>query len=152
MMRHTRDRLAAMSEQLLFVYGTLRQGSGHAMVEWLVRASEFVDAAVFQGKLFMVASYPGAVESEDPADRVLGEAYRLLRPLTLLRRLDEYERCNPHNADAPYVRRIKPVRLASGAEVAAWVYLYNRPTAGLERITSGDFLRRSGVGSRSFES
>ncbi len=131
-----------MHDELLFVYGTLRSGAGHHMFESLQAAASLLDRAVFQGRLYRVADYPGAVASTDPNDRVQGETYRVHEPETLLPRLDAYEGCDPRDPRAPYLRRKLPVTLRSGEQVVAWIYLYNGPTDALERIRSGDFLER----------
>ena len=124
----------------LFVYGTLRAGFGGAMSRLLVAHGELVGKGFFQGKLFLVADYPAAIASADPSDRVAGEVYRLISPRRLLETLDRYEGCRHDPPDGEYVRSLAPVTLANGAALEAWIYLYNRPTAGLKRIESGDFL------------
>ena len=129
-----------MTEDLLFVYGTLRRGSGHRMHDVLASGSSFVDRGVFQGRLFLVAHYPGAVASDDSSARVIGDAFRLHDPDPILAKLDRYERCDPKDPDSPYVRRVEFVTLDSGERVSAWIYLYNRNTEALPLISSGDFL------------
>jgi len=125
---------------LLFVYGTLRRGTGHRMQLVLQRGTEFVDSARFQGRLYSVARYPGIIASDDPGDQVVGDVFRLQSPADLLRRLDRYEACNPADPDSPYVREQRGIRLDSGRTCVAWIYLYNRPIKSLTRIASGDFL------------
>lgn len=132
-----------MGETLLFVYGTLRRGSGHRMQAVLARDADFVAAAWTQGQLYLVARYPGLVASETPTDRVLGDVYRLRVP-TVLEQLDRYEACDPRDPNAPYVRSLRTVSLVEGDAVTAWVYLYQRPTDALERIPSGDFFAARG--------
>lgn len=124
----------------LFVYGTLRPGSGHRMLSVLEGGATFIDEATFQGRLYRVAHYPGAVASGDPSDHVIGVLFRLLEPRRLLMRLDRYEGCDPRNPRAPFVRTICRLALRSGETIAAWVYLYRLDTANLERIESGDFF------------
>jgi len=126
--------------ELLFVYGTLRRGSRHRMHTMLAAAAEFVDTARFQGRLFRVARYPGVTASQDPDDRVVGDVFRLTDPARLLRKLDRYEGCDPRDPQAAYVRETRTVVLGSGDTVTAWVYLYNRSTASLEPIPSGDYF------------
>lgn len=128
------------SERVLFVYGTLRQGSGHEMSRLLRRSSDFLDTAVFRGRLYLVAQFPGVVPSDDPNDCVHGELYRLRTPASTLHALDRYEGCNPLNAQALYIRRVRPITRATGANAPAWIYLYNGGTHALRRIASGDFL------------
>jgi gamma-glutamylcyclotransferase (GGCT)/AIG2-like uncharacterized protein YtfP len=126
---------------MLFVYGTLRERSGHAMARRMARHARLVGAASFQGKLFMVEDYPGVVPSDDPTDIVYGEVYELEQPKRMLRVLDEYEGYDPHAPHCAYLRREHRVVLTTGVVVPAWIYIYNRETDRLERITSGDFSR-----------
>jgi len=125
----------------LFVYGTLRRGSGSAAHEWLARRAELVGQAWCQGRLYRIAHYPGLVASEDPGDRVVGEVYRLHDPETVLIDLDRYEECGPGFPEpAEYVRDEMAVTLATGKRLTAWVYLYNQPVCEGARIPGGDFL------------
>jgi len=129
-----------MERQFLFVYGTLRRQGGGRMHRLLARHGAFVGEATYQGRLYRIGHYPGVVPSDDPADRVRGEVYRLPRPALLLPRLDAYEGCGPGFRDpTEYVRAIQGVRLADGRTLSAWVYLYNRPVAKLRRVPGGDF-------------
>jgi gamma-glutamylcyclotransferase (GGCT)/AIG2-like uncharacterized protein YtfP len=125
---------------LLFVYGTLRSDSGHAMHAELARVADLVGKAVFRGRLYRVRHYPGAVGSDDPADRVHGEVYRLHGPARAIPALDEYEGYEPGFASSGFERVQADVALASRDTVRAWIYVYRKPTRGLTRIVSGDFL------------
>jgi gamma-glutamylcyclotransferase (GGCT)/AIG2-like uncharacterized protein YtfP len=125
---------------LLFVYGTLRRGTGHRMQALLTSAAEFVDEASFQGCMFRVARFPGVVESTNPRDQVTGDVFRIRQGDPIFGKLDRYEGCDRSDPAAPYTREVRQVTLMSGKPVNAWVYLYNRPTEQLERIVSGDFL------------
>ena len=137
---------APSSPEPLFVYGTLRRATGHEMQQRLAAHSEFAGDAWFRGRLFMVDDYPGAVPSARQADRVRGEVYRLRDPGLILAILDEYEGCDPDSpATALYRRELADVTLDGGGQVTAWIYLYNRPTTGLQEIESGDFLNVSGA-------
>lgn len=109
------------------------------MHDILARGADLVSPASFRGRLFVVATYPGAVRSRHAEDIVHGEVYRLRDP-GLLSLLDRYEGCDPCDWQAPFARSLEYVMLAEGASANAWIYLYLRPTEGLERITSGDFL------------
>lgn len=131
-----------MPAEYLFVYGTLRRGGG--MHRLLAQSSAFVSVAIFQGLLYRIGAYPGAVASANPKHTVVGEVYRLRAPDLLFRRLDRYERCGPGFPQEPaYEREVCTLTLDSGQALRAWIYLYTRPTAGLPPIPSGDFLRRS---------
>jgi gamma-glutamylcyclotransferase (GGCT)/AIG2-like uncharacterized protein YtfP len=131
-----------MSNDHLFVYGTLRRDSKSEMYHLLARYGDFVDDAVCRGKLYMVNDYPGLVTSDNPRDVVHGEVYKLRCPEVVLSALDVYEECG---LDFPepteYVRRKENVTLKSGKIVTAWVYIFNRTTGGLKLIEAGDFYR-----------
>ena len=131
-----------MSHDYLFVYGTLRRDINSEMYHLLARYDKFVGDAIFQGKLYMVGAYPGLVPSDNPRDVVYGEVYKLSCPDTVLSRLDDYEECGPKFSEpTQYVRRKQDVKLKTGHVMSAWVYIFARPTVGLQLIESGDFLR-----------
>ncbi len=131
-----------MSDDYLFVYGTLRRNAGYPIYEYLRTTAEFVADATLQGRLYLVSTYPGAVTSTDPRDQVIGEIFRLHDSDEVLRHLDQHEGCGPGCAKpAQYVRQLHEVRLVdSGEKRTVWVYFYNLPVEHLRRIASGDFL------------
>lgn len=128
----------------LFVYGTLRRSIGHAMHRWLARHADYEGAATFQGILYDLGSYPGVLPSSNPADRVIGEVYRLHAEAHghVLRQLDAYEDYDPANvAASQYRRERRPIVMASGGQtVQAWIYLYQRSTRHTPRIIGGDYV------------
>jgi gamma-glutamylcyclotransferase (GGCT)/AIG2-like uncharacterized protein YtfP len=132
-----------MTSHLLFVYGTLMRGFDHPMAQLLSRSADFIGEGRCQGRLYLVKHYPGLVLSDDPADAVFGELYRLRQPNELLREFDMYEACGEGFAEpTEYVRRMLTVLLDGGAVNQAWSYLYNWPVAHLPRIASGRFLEK----------
>lgn len=87
--------------------------------------------------------YPGLLLSDDPADVVFGELYRLRQPTELLREFDMYEACGEGFAEpTEYIRQMLPVTSEDGAVSEAWTYIYNWPVANLPRIASGRFLEK----------
>jgi gamma-glutamylcyclotransferase (GGCT)/AIG2-like uncharacterized protein YtfP len=127
----------------LFVYGTLMRGFDHPMAQLLSRSADFVGEARCRGRLYLIKHYPGLVLSDDPADLVSGELYRLRQPEALLREFDMYEACGEGFAEpTEYVRRMLPVTPADEAVSEAWTYIYNWPVTGLPRIASGRFLEK----------
>ncbi len=127
--------------EYLFVYGTLRAGSGVPAAEALRRYAHFYATAHTRGRLYLIDHYPGLVPAVTQAERVSGEVYRVTKPVKLFRWLDTYEECTaafprPHE----YQRKKVPVHMDSGGRLFAWAYVYNRSVAGRARITSGDFL------------
>jgi gamma-glutamylcyclotransferase (GGCT)/AIG2-like uncharacterized protein YtfP len=132
-----------MSSDRLFVYGTLMRGFDHPMAQLLSRGADFIGEARCRGRLHLVKHYPGLVLSDDPADIVFGELYRLRQPEALLAEFDMYEACGEGFAEpTEYLRRMLALTLQDGTPGEAWSYLYNWPVSGLPRIASGRFLQR----------
>jgi gamma-glutamylcyclotransferase (GGCT)/AIG2-like uncharacterized protein YtfP len=132
-----------MISDLLFVYGTLMRGYEHPMARMLSANADFAGEARCRGRLYLVKHYPGLVQSDDPADIVFGEVFRLRQPAEMLREFDMYEACGEGFAEpTQYIRRMFPLTLDGGAASEAWTYLYNWPVAHLPRIVSGRFMER----------
>jgi gamma-glutamylcyclotransferase (GGCT)/AIG2-like uncharacterized protein YtfP len=127
----------------LFVYGTLMRGFDHPMARLLSGNADFLGEARCQGRLYRVEHYPALVLSDDPADIVHGELFRLRAPDELLREFDMYEACGESFPQpTEYVRQMLPLTLADDTKAEAWTYVYNWPVAHLPRIASGRFLAR----------
>jgi gamma-glutamylcyclotransferase (GGCT)/AIG2-like uncharacterized protein YtfP len=125
---------------LLLVYGTLMRGFDHPMARLLEQNADFLGEAHCAGRLYLVRHYPGLVDSDDPADRVFGQLFRLRQPREVLAQLDDYEGCGegaapPHE----FIRATRPVIANDGTAHQAFVYLYNWPLDGLPRIADGRF-------------
>ncbi|MHC2435692.1 gamma-glutamylcyclotransferase family protein [Bradyrhizobium sp. USDA 4451] len=130
-----------MTSNLLFVYGTLMRGFDHPMAKLLAGNAEFLGSAQCRGRLYLVKHYPGLVVSDDPADIVHGELFRLREPEAMLREFDMYEACGDgFPPPTEYLRELLTVTLADGSVREAWTYLYNWPVVELPRIASGKFL------------
>ena len=130
-----------MTSDRLFVYGTLMRGFDHPMARLLSANADFLGEATCRGRLYLVRHYPGLVLSDDPADVVHGELFRLRARDELLREFDMYEACGEGSKPpTEYVRDMLQVTLADGSASEAWTYVYNWPVAKLPRIASGRFL------------
>ena len=130
-----------MTSDLLFVYGTLMRGYSHPMARLLSANADFLGDASCRGRLYKVKHYPGLVLSDEAADIVFGELYRLRAVDDLLREFDMYEACGEGFPEpTQYVRRMLPVMFAESGVREAWTYIYNWPVAKLTRIESGRFL------------
>jgi gamma-glutamylcyclotransferase (GGCT)/AIG2-like uncharacterized protein YtfP len=125
--------------EFLFVYGTLMKATEHPMADELSRHARFVGGAVFNGRLYRLQGYPGAVASADAGDRVHGELYELTDAERVLPILDRYEGCAA-GAEQPteYSRELRSV-LMEETPFKAWIYLYNYAVDGRERIASGRY-------------
>jgi gamma-glutamylcyclotransferase (GGCT)/AIG2-like uncharacterized protein YtfP len=132
-----------MTSDLLFVYGTLMRGFDHPMAQLLSRSADFLGEARCQGRLYLIKHYPGLVLSDDPAEIVFGELFRLRQPVECLREFDMYEACGEGFAEpTEYVRMMLPVTSGEGAVSGAWTYIYNWPVDHLPRIASGRFMEK----------
>jgi gamma-glutamylcyclotransferase (GGCT)/AIG2-like uncharacterized protein YtfP len=129
----------------LFVYGSLMSTAHHRMGERLRAEAKLVGAATLQGRLYRVSWYPGAAEGSDPEQRVHGELYALDAPAQALAWLDAYEGVAPGSrVPSEYARVERPVRLASGQEITAWVYLYQKDVGQLPLVADGRWTAASG--------
>jgi gamma-glutamylcyclotransferase (GGCT)/AIG2-like uncharacterized protein YtfP len=131
-----------VSDEFIFVYGTLRRKTATAMHYLLARHCDYISDGYMQGKLYEVDGYPGAVESENADDKVKGELYKLTSRDLLLPALDEYEESTskypqPHE----YIRKNILISLSGDESVSAWVYVFNHSVSGLKLIESGDYLQ-----------
>ncbi|MGY3450220.1 gamma-glutamylcyclotransferase family protein [Bradyrhizobium sp. USDA 4353] len=130
-----------MTPDLLFVYGTLMRGFDHPMARLLSANADFVAEAHCRGRLYRIQHYPGLVLSDDTADVVHGELFRLHQPAPMLREFDMYEACGEGFAQpTEYVRQRLGVTLADGSVREAWTYVYNWSVDEAARIASGRFL------------
>jgi gamma-glutamylcyclotransferase (GGCT)/AIG2-like uncharacterized protein YtfP len=111
-----------LSSQRLFVYGTLRSGSGHPMAAYLAARARCLGAAHCAGRAIELGDYPGLLEEAGAS--TAGELWELAEPSAeTLRWLDDYEGC----AEGLFERARREVRDAAGRALEAWVYLYRGP-------------------------
>jgi gamma-glutamylcyclotransferase (GGCT)/AIG2-like uncharacterized protein YtfP len=128
----------------LFVYGTLLSTAGHPNGERLQREARLLGEASIEGKLFSLGRYPGLIEAPGEGLRVHGEVYALNAPAASLAWLDAYEGIVPGNhEESDYARVERVARLASGADVTAWIYVYRKPVAAAQLIPGGRWAPRS---------
>jgi gamma-glutamylcyclotransferase (GGCT)/AIG2-like uncharacterized protein YtfP len=126
---------------LLFVYGSLLSRVRHPMGTRLRCEARLIGEATIQGRLYSLGRYPGLVEAADGPYRVHGEVYDLKTAATSLVWLDAYEGIVPAKPDrSPYERLERPVRLASGETLAAWVYLYRRSVRSRRELPGGHWV------------
>jgi gamma-glutamylcyclotransferase (GGCT)/AIG2-like uncharacterized protein YtfP len=122
----------------LFTYGTLMQGFDNPYARKLRLSSNYIGKGYFNGKLYRVEWYPGAVFEPVSPTYVHGEIYQLASP-DILKELDEYEDVLEDEAASLYVRKVVPVRNSREEVVPCWVYLYNKPVDDLPLIQDGYF-------------
>jgi gamma-glutamylcyclotransferase (GGCT)/AIG2-like uncharacterized protein YtfP len=132
-----------MNPDYIFVYGTLRRDANNEMSHLLAKHGEFVDDATYQGRLYKIDYYPGAVPSDNPNDVVQGEVYLLHQVDIVLPLLDQYEEFGSEFPEPnEFSRQKQAVALKNGGSVTAWIYVYNHPTSSLELIKSANFSQQ----------
>jgi gamma-glutamylcyclotransferase (GGCT)/AIG2-like uncharacterized protein YtfP len=124
----------------LFVYGSLRKGSGHPMAAFLAAHARLLSAGSVAGRLYDLGPYPGMTAPLAPEDCVRGDVYELDDPETTLTVLDDYEGCGP-TAPRPwlYERVLLRAVLDDGEARTVWVYLYCGPLDTAQRVLSGEY-------------
>ncbi|MGV3602443.1 MAG: gamma-glutamylcyclotransferase family protein [Dyadobacter fermentans] len=126
----------------IFTYGTLMQAFHNPYARKLRASSKYLGKGHFNGRLFRVEWYPGALYDPDAPTLVHGEIYQL-HSLDILQELDEYEDVLEDEAASLYVRKVVPVRGGQEAVRDCWVYLYNQPVLDLPLIEDGYFKTTS---------
>lgn len=125
------------ADALLFVYGSLRRGSGHAMSAWLAERAVWKGEASVEGVLYRVSWYPALVPASG-AGQVRGDLYRL--PASLLPELDVYEDIR-QQPDDEYRREQGLVQMMDGSCHMAWIYWYVQSAKGMRPVPGGDWLQ-----------
>lgn len=132
----------------LFVYGTLMSRSrsvlGRDQRRRLLRASMHLGTATTPGRLYQIANspgtaYPGLTDPHAATELVHGEVFAVHDVRKVFSWLDPYEGIAPDAAGdtAGYRRTVRPVVLANGRRLAAWLYLYQGDIAGCHHIEAG---------------
>lgn len=124
------DRMTAMktdlSTNLVFIYGTLRQGASN---HWRMADAEFVSKADTPGDLYRIDWYPGA--KFITCGIIYGEIYRVTPEQ--LAALDDYE--------GTEYKRIKIIAITSDRKkITTWAWEYQNTTEHLKPIPSGNWF------------
>jgi gamma-glutamylcyclotransferase (GGCT)/AIG2-like uncharacterized protein YtfP len=129
------------TSKYLFVYGTLMQDFKNEMSKFLASHSQFISNGYFNGKLFEVDGFPGAILSEYKEDKVYGSIFKLNDNESIFKVLDVYEGIDA-TSKVPdlYKRNIITSFLENGEILQTWVYIYNLSTTNLVQITSGKYV------------
>jgi gamma-glutamylcyclotransferase (GGCT)/AIG2-like uncharacterized protein YtfP len=127
-------------DQYLFVYGLLRRDIDHPAASYLRHCGRFVGHGYMPGTLYDTGCYPALVPGDAYSARVYGDVYHLKDPNNTLPVLDDFEEVGPrYTRPHEYVRQKYTIRVHD-RNILCWVYVYNRPTQGLQRISSGDYI------------
>jgi gamma-glutamylcyclotransferase (GGCT)/AIG2-like uncharacterized protein YtfP len=127
----------------LFVYGTLMGGAGHPIAARLGRESRMIGPASAGGRLYDLGTYPGAIASSAPGNRIYGLAVKLARPAQTLAWLDVYEGAiEPDPEQRLFERVMTQVKLAAGREIDAWMYSYRQSSSKARLLPGGRWSAR----------
>lgn len=136
------------ADQRLFVYGTLKPEAAHPLGVLLLEGARLIGRGSVQARLYLVTeidaegvnSYPGAVPSAEPGDRVHGALFEITDPDRLFPAFDRFEACSPDWPEPhEFLRRRAPVTMEDGAVIRASVYFYAWDTSRAQLIPSGIF-------------
>lgn len=123
-----------MAGDLLATYGTLRRALNPSARPGGTALS-FVSSCAFDGLLYDLGRFPGAVEGDGT---VHGDLCRV-QTASAWTALDRYEGFSPEDESSSlFVRR--RVDLREPSDTTAWVYWYNGPTRGHSPVASGDWV------------
>jgi gamma-glutamylaminecyclotransferase len=123
----------AVSNELVFVYGTLRRGGSH---HWRMDGAEFVRAGTIRGRMYRFDWYPGLIADENGGE-IIGEIYQV-GPAQLAA-LDLFEGLSAGEIEGSEYRRVR-VEVGGGDPVTAWIWEWLGPVDEPKRIAGGDWL------------
>jgi len=124
----------------VFFYGTLMSPFNRPGRQRITPQLTYTGRGSIRAALFDLGIYPAAVPSNDDS-LVWGEVYETSDPSSVLPVLDEIEGYRASEPDRSlYTRLVTDVTLEDGRLAKAWVYFYNAPLGGAQRIESGDYL------------
>lgn len=127
------------NDSYLFVYGSLLDDSNEFAV-YLKQNCTFYNKGKFEGKLYDMGLYPGAIVSAGSGEYVFGSIFFVNDPRFAFKVLDDYEGFGPYQSYPNlFTRQLVSIKTAD-SNVDCWTYLYNLPVIGLPQIISGDYL------------
>jgi len=123
----------------VFFYGTLMSGFDRRRRLGVDDKLTYIGRGYVRASLFDLGIYPAAVPA--PEGAVWGEIYETHEPDVVLEAIDGIQGYRPDSPEQSlYTRTQAPVTLADGHLESCWVYFYNAPMGGAQRIASGDYL------------
>lgn len=127
------------SRSYLFVYGSLLNDDNEFAV-YLKQNCTFYAKGKFEGRLYDIGLYPGAIINAGSDEQVYGSIFLVNDPHVAFKVLDDYEGFGPDQSYPNlFIRQLVTTEFAEG-KLDCWVYLYNLPVTGLTQIISGDYL------------
>jgi gamma-glutamylcyclotransferase (GGCT)/AIG2-like uncharacterized protein YtfP len=136
---------AVLLVPLLFIYGSLRAGSGNPHAAFLHSCCRHGGMGRMPGRLFRHGSVHGALYEPGTAGSVVGDVLELPGGSVeeMLTSLDRYEGIGAGlPAPAAFKRELVTVSLADGTLLQCWAWLYIHPVKGMIHVRHGDALTR----------
>ena len=87
-----------MSNDYLFVYGTLRAGYDPDVKRKIKQNLKYMGKGKIEARLFDLSEYPGAVKTKK-GDEVIGDIFKINAPDKVLKILDRYEGFNKNKIE-----------------------------------------------------
>jgi gamma-glutamylcyclotransferase (GGCT)/AIG2-like uncharacterized protein YtfP len=129
------------TSRYLFVYGTLLDEL-NKFGAYLKSNSTCYGEGKFNGGLYDIGDYPGAIISTETDTWVHGLIFIMNNPLSVLTILDDYEGFgNKYPQPNEFVRQLLPVKTGDDI-IDCWVYLYNLSVENLKQIKSGRYFEQ----------
>ncbi len=133
--------MTSKTKNYLFVYGTLRKGFKHSFLSHIADDMEFVGTGAVIAAMFDIGEYPAIVPTKDKNVFVEGDVFEIKNTLKVFEILDEYEGFYQNDIEkSEYLRKKSLVRLEKGNNLFAWVYWYNFPVVGKQKIINTNYL------------
>ena len=128
-----------MKNALLFIYGTLLNHNNEFAV-YLKDHSHFFANGKIKGKLYDIGEYPGAVLDDDD-EYIYGVILQIEDPEVVFLEIDDYEGYGDEQKEPNEFIRISADVETTSEMVACYIYVYNLPVDGLEKIESGRYIK-----------
>jgi gamma-glutamylcyclotransferase (GGCT)/AIG2-like uncharacterized protein YtfP len=123
----------------LFVYGTLLNKKNEFGAHLNANYFFYADGK-FNGTLYNIGEYPGAILNAESDYYVYGKIFMVTDPDNILQLLDDYEGFGADQQQPnEFTRKLIAIETPDKV-VECWVYLYNLPIDGLSVIESGKYL------------
>lgn len=134
----------SVKSDYLFVYSSLLQGFPTPDYDYVSRYFDFVGSARTRGRLSILHNIVVGTPVTEGDEFIQGELYKIRETDQFsfaIGQLDEYEGIHPEPPTQPLYRRATTdAVLEDGTTIEAWVYWFNGPVEGLQKIESGNVL------------
>ena len=128
-----------MQSGFIFVYGTLMSEFNNPMAQLLRKTSVFIGKGYFNGLIFDLGNFPGAIYVAKEKNKVHGEIYQTDTISNVLKTLDKYEGIDDPYFDL-YERKLLPITTNTKV-INAETYTLKRTYTSSIKIENGDYLQ-----------